>query len=78
MGVGVSVGVGVGVGAASSFVIVKTAVAGAPWIAAPIALLSVRLTVSSPSKTLSSQIGTLKVLLVSPAAKLNVEIGTDT
>ena len=56
----------------SSSVIVKTAVAGAPWIAGPIALLSVRLTVSAPSATLSLQIAILKVLLVSPGLKLSV------
>src|SRR4051812_10670172 len=57
----------------SSFVIVRTAVAGVPIDAPmPVAFDNRRLTVSGFSKTASLQIGMLKVFEVSVAAKLSV------
>jgi hypothetical protein len=53
---------------------VSTAVAWLPSVAPPVGLLSVRLIVSLPSTTVSLMIGTVKVLLVSPAAKVNVPL----
>ena len=62
----------VSVGEPSSSVIVSTAVAGAPRVAPPVGLASVRVTVSAGSTVVSFTIGTVTVLLVSPPPKLTV------
>src|SRR4030095_13202247 len=60
-------------GAVSLSVIVSTAVLGFPSVAPPVGFVSAMLTVSLPSKTLSSRIGIETVLLaVSPSVKLTV------
>ena len=54
-------------------IIVNVAALGVPMVAPPVALVKVRLTVSSPSKMLSSRIVTVKSLLpLSPAFQLSV------
>ena len=63
----------VGADALSLSTIVKTAEPGDPSVAPPVALLSVRLTVSSGSTAVSSVIGTVKVCdAASPLAQLRV------
>ena len=73
VGVGVAVGVGVGVGSAASLsIIVSAAVLRIPSDALPVGELSARLTVSFPSKSLSSVIAIVKVFDVSPGRKFSV------
>src|SRR5262249_13775721 len=62
---------GLGPSEASSSLIVTTAVDGAPRVA-PVGLLKTTLKVSAPSAYESLMIGTLKVLVAGPAAKLTV------
>src|SRR5687768_15984413 len=62
---------GVGGGATSSLVMVSTAVVREPRVA-PLAPVSTRLTVSSPSTSASFRIVTRNDLLVSPAANDSV------
>ena len=61
-------------GAVSLSMIVNVAVVWLPSVAPPVGLLRVRLTVSFPSTSVSLVIGTVNVLLVSPAANVNVPV----
>src|SRR5262249_8044727 len=64
-----------GGGSVSLSMMVSVALVGVPSVAPPVALVSVRTTVSLPSTRLSSRIGTVNVLLaLSPAAQGSVSL----